>query len=211
MSEPNLVAALASIDQLGLLRALPAELSFDEEAAHEALALLSEAGADTRPDLLLLAMMLAPGGYPIYYSMDEQARRQIARLLNDLEFSASDRDLMLNALTDGPAIANRLAFAETPSAIRKAASRASLEAVALVGAPTVLSADGPDNVITEAARRWLAELHSVRLLITGEDLRAAGVPEGPEVGRRLEVALSRKLDGELTEGRQAELQAAMEA
>jgi tRNA nucleotidyltransferase (CCA-adding enzyme) len=211
LSEPNLVAAITSIDHLGLLRALPAELSFDEKAAHEALALLSEAHADTHPDLLVLAMMLAPGGYPIYYSMDDQARGQIARLLNDLEFSASDRDLVLKALTDGPAIAHRLAFAETPSAVHKAASRASLEAVALVGAPTVLSADGHDNVITEAARRWLAELHSVRLQITGEDLRAAGVPEGPEVGRKLDATLDRKLDGELTEGRQAELKAAMEA
>jgi tRNA nucleotidyltransferase (CCA-adding enzyme) len=211
LSEPNLVAAIASIDHLGLLRALPAELSFDEEAAHEALALLSEARGDTRPDLLLLAMMLAPVGYPIHYSIDDQARGQIARLLNDLEFSASDRDLVLNALTDGPAIAHRLAFAETPSAVHKAASRASLEAVALVGTPTVLSADGHDNVITEAARRWLTELHSVRLQITGEDLRAAGIPEGPEIGRKLDAALVRKLDGELVEGHDAELKAAMEA
>ena len=40
---------------------------------------------------------------------------------------------------------------------------------------------------------------------------AAGVPAGPEIGRRLTAALHRKLDGELAEGRAAELNAALEA
>jgi tRNA nucleotidyltransferase (CCA-adding enzyme) len=63
-----------------------------------------------------------------------------------------------------------------------------------------------------AAREWLAELRRVRLQIGGEDLIAAGVPEGPEIGRRLHAALLRKLDGELADaGREAELAAALEA
>jgi tRNA nucleotidyltransferase (CCA-adding enzyme) len=211
LSEANMVAAIASIDHLGLLRAISAELSFDEQTAGEALALLSEAGADTRPDLLLLAMMLAPEAYPECHLIDDRARGRIARLLDDLEFSATDRDLVLRALTDGPDIALGLAFAETPSEIHEIVSRASLEAVALVSAMTALSTGGHDNVITAAARRWLTELHSVRLQITGEDLLAAGVPQGPEIGRRLEATLMRKLDGELADGRDAELAAALEA
>jgi tRNA nucleotidyltransferase (CCA-adding enzyme) len=211
LSEADMVAAIASIDQLGLLRAISAELSFDEETANEALALLSEAGADTRPDLLLLTMMLAPGSYPECHFLDDQAPGRIARLLDDLEFSATDRDLVLKALTDGPDIAPGLAFAETPSEIHEIVSRAPLEAVALVGTMLALPAGGHDNVITEAARRWLTELHSVRLQITGDDLLAAGIPEGPEIGRRLDAALVRKLDGELVEGHAAELKAAMEA
>ena len=211
LSEADMVGAIASIDRLGLLRAISTELSFYEETAHEALALLSEAGADTRSDLLLLAMMLAPGGYPECHFLDDQARGRIAGLLDDLEFSATDRDLVLKALADGPDIAPGLAFAETPSEIHEIVSRASLEAVALVGTTIALSAGGHDNVITAAARRWLVELHSVRLQITGEDLLAAGVPEGPEIGRRLDVALGRKLDGELASGCEAELQAALEA
>ena len=210
LSEANMVAAIASIDDLGLLRALPAELSFDEEAALEALAFLSEAGADTRPDLLLLVMLLAPGGYPIYQFIDDPARGRITCLLDDLEFSATDRDLVLKALTEGPAIAQELAWAETPSEIHETVSRASLEAVALVGALAALYAEGHDNVITEAARRWLAELHSVRLQITGEDLLAAGIPEGPEIGRRLEVVLRMRLDGELPDEREAQVRAALE-
>jgi tRNA nucleotidyltransferase (CCA-adding enzyme) len=51
----------------------------------------------------------------------------------------------------------------------------------------------------------------VRLQITGDDLLAAGIPAGPEIGRRLKLAMRRKLDGELPGGREAELSAAMEA
>ncbi len=211
LSEANTVAAIASIDDLGLLRALPAELSFDEETAHQALALLSEAGADTRPDLLLLATLLKPRGYPLYHIVHDEAYKQIAWLLDDWEFSATDRDLVLEALTKGLAIAQGLAFAEAPSAIREAVLRASLETVALVGATAAQFAEGGDNDISDAARRWLTELHGVHLQITGEDLLAAGVPEGPEIGRCLDVALRRRLDGELEDSREAELAAALEA
>ncbi len=50
----------------------------------------------------------------------------------------------------------------------------------------------------------------MRLQITGDDLLAAGIPAGPEIGRRLDLALRRKLDGELADDREAELNAAME-
>ena len=53
-------------------------------------------------------------------------------------------------------------------------------------------------------------MRGVRLEITGADLLAAGVPEGPAVGRGLEAALRRKLDG-LVAGRDGELEAAVEA
>ena len=38
----------------------------------------------------------------------------------------------------------------------------------------------------------------------------AGVPEGPEIGRRLEAVLELRLDGELADGREAELAAALD-
>jgi tRNA nucleotidyltransferase (CCA-adding enzyme) len=212
LGEADMVSAFASIDHLDLVRALPAELSFDEEMTREALALLSEAGGDTRPDLLLFAMLLVPVGHLFHPLLPDEGRRQIAWLLEGLEFSAVDRDLMLRALTDGPAIAQELFAAETRSAIHRAASRAPAEIVALVGALAAVSAGGEDNGITEAARCWLTELRDIRLAITGTDLLAAGVPEGPEIGLRLEAALHRKLDGELADtGRDAELTAALEA
>jgi tRNA nucleotidyltransferase (CCA-adding enzyme) len=57
---------------------------------------------------------------------------------------------------------------------------------------------------------YLADWANVRLEIGGEDLIAAGVPEGPAVGVGLAAALRRKLDGEL-DGAEQELEAALEA
>ncbi|MEX2447470.1 MAG: hypothetical protein WD404_01845 [Solirubrobacterales bacterium] len=58
--------------------------------------------------------------------------------------------------------------------------------------------------------RYLLEWRSVKLEIDGEDLIAAGVPEGPAVGLGLAAALRAKLDGELS-GRDEELAAALDA
>jgi tRNA nucleotidyltransferase (CCA-adding enzyme) len=58
--------------------------------------------------------------------------------------------------------------------------------------------------------RYLLEWRSVGLEIDGRDLIAAGVPEGPALGRGLAAALRRKLDGEVS-GRETELKAALEA
>jgi tRNA nucleotidyltransferase (CCA-adding enzyme) len=58
--------------------------------------------------------------------------------------------------------------------------------------------------------RYVSEWRSVALEIDGEDLIAAGLPQGPAIGRGLEEALRRKLDGEIA-GRDQELEAALEA
>lgn len=58
--------------------------------------------------------------------------------------------------------------------------------------------------------RYLGEWRRVALEIDGTDLIAAGVAEGPAVGRGLAAALRRKLDGEI-HGREQELKAALEA
>jgi tRNA nucleotidyltransferase (CCA-adding enzyme) len=57
---------------------------------------------------------------------------------------------------------------------------------------------------------YVREWRSVVLEIDGRDLIAAGVPEGPEVGRGLAEALRLKLDGEVS-GREQELAAALAA
>jgi tRNA nucleotidyltransferase (CCA-adding enzyme) len=144
-----------------------------------ALALLPD---DGRPDLLTLAACTA--------GMDAGA---LLRWLDEMGFSAADRDLVAAAsrfVTGAP-----LRAARTNAEIARAARGAPVEAVALVGG---------DN-----ARRWLDELRHVRLEIDGRDLLAAGIPEGPEIGARLQGTLDRKLDGEIS-GREQELAAALE-
>jgi tRNA nucleotidyltransferase (CCA-adding enzyme) len=58
--------------------------------------------------------------------------------------------------------------------------------------------------------RYLLEWSTVELEIDGGDLIAAGVPEGPAIGRGLAAALRRKLDGDAG-GREWELAVALEA
>jgi len=77
-------------------------------------------------------------------------------------------------------------------------------------------ADGADPVELVLARalgaEWLdryLEWREVRLEIDGEDLIAAGVEQGPALGRGLDEALRRKLDGEIS-GREQELEVALE-
>lgn len=57
---------------------------------------------------------------------------------------------------------------------------------------------------------YLREWARVGLQVDGDDLIAAGIPQGPAVGAGLAGALARKLDGELDGGREAELAAALE-
>jgi tRNA nucleotidyltransferase (CCA-adding enzyme) len=58
--------------------------------------------------------------------------------------------------------------------------------------------------------RYMEEWRSVSLEIDGSDLLAAGVPEGPALGRGLRAALRAKLDGKVS-GREPELATALEA
>jgi tRNA nucleotidyltransferase (CCA-adding enzyme) len=58
--------------------------------------------------------------------------------------------------------------------------------------------------------QYLTAWRLVELEIGGADLIAAGVPQGPAVGRGLRAARRRKLEGEIA-GREAELAAALEA
>jgi tRNA nucleotidyltransferase (CCA-adding enzyme) len=60
--------------------------------------------------------------------------------------------------------------------------------------------------LDDYAEKW----RQIVLEITGDDLIAAGIPEGPAVGHGLEAVLSGKLDGELS-GREEELEIALAA
>jgi len=57
---------------------------------------------------------------------------------------------------------------------------------------------------------YMADWRKIALEIDGSDLVAAGIPEGPAVGRGLEAALHRRLEGEIS-GRDEELATALEA
>jgi tRNA nucleotidyltransferase (CCA-adding enzyme) len=87
-----------------------------------------------------------------------------------------------------------------PSATAAALRGAPVEAVAIAGA----RGDG------DVALQYLNDWRHVRLRIDGADLMAAGVPQGPEVGRRLAATLAARLDGTLPDERDAELAFALD-
>jgi tRNA nucleotidyltransferase (CCA-adding enzyme) len=185
--ERDPVSALTTLGEFGVDRALhPGFGISDAGVARRALALLPP---DGRADLLVLA--LAAHGVP---------PAELAPLLDDLAFDADSRDVILAAATGAEPAARALKRAARPSEIAAAVGRGGVEMAALAGAL------GPER----AARDWLVRLRHVRLEIGGNDLIAAGIPEGPEVGRGLRAALAAKLDG-LVYGREGELAVALRA
>ncbi len=115
--------------------------------------------------------------------------------LEDLHLGAARRDAVLRAAHNAPTIAGELRPDMRPSEVHALLATEPPETLALTRA---LGAPVETN---------LAE---VRLEITGDDLIAAGIPAGPAIGRALDHALRRKLDGEIS-GRDEELAAALEA
>jgi tRNA nucleotidyltransferase (CCA-adding enzyme) len=202
LAEPDPVATLESLQQLGVLSALHEAIELDAPLARAALAVLPE-GSDAWPDVLLLASLLLPAHS--YDTSDYETRLRV--LLDGFEIPAAERERTVHSATLARRVAERLQRAHTPSQVYEIAHDVPLEAVALAGA--LADAEGHGDA-ADAARRWLYELCHVRLSIDGDDLLGAGVAAGPDVGRRLRRALSRKLDGELDGGREAELSAALE-
>jgi tRNA nucleotidyltransferase (CCA-adding enzyme) len=82
------------------------------------------------------------------------------------------------------------------------------DAVRLAGAASPIELVLARALGAEWLDRYLSEWQVVALEIDGEDLIAAGVPQGPAVGLGLAAALCRKLDGEIS-GRGQELEVAL--
>ncbi|HLM08726.1 MAG TPA: hypothetical protein VK307_03390 [Thermoleophilaceae bacterium] len=120
--------------------------------------------------------------------------------LADLHLLASERDAAGRAARVAPRIAAALREREhEPSELADLLAAEPPEVLALAlafGAPS------------EPILRWIGQLRGVRLEIGGGDLLAAGVPEGPVLGRALEETLRRKLDG-IVSGREQELETAL--
>jgi tRNA nucleotidyltransferase (CCA-adding enzyme) len=209
LGEDDAPAALARLQGVGVLSASGLGDRFDEPLMRAALELLPE---DGRSDLLLLSALLAnPTGAELRARDGEDAGGQrepaLAALLDRLAFPAADRDRVVASVIALPLLVRELAACSRPSELHALAQGVPVEGIALAGA----LGSQLDGSLRANAERWLSELRHVRLQINGDDLIAAGVAEGPEIGRLLRMLLDRRLDGELAEGREAELRAALEA
>jgi tRNA nucleotidyltransferase (CCA-adding enzyme) len=199
LGESDPLGSLASLHALGVLRALAPPLDFDEQLARDALALLP--AQDGRADLLLLATLLLGAG-----EQGARDQRALGGLLDAWEFAAAERDRAVGAAIRGPGLVGALQKAPSRSRQREALRGAPLEALALAGA--LASREGAQHAVL-AARSWLEELRHVRLAVTGDDLLAAGIAPGPEIGRLLERLLDLRLEGMVDDSREAQLEAAL--
>ncbi len=184
LAEESALGALQRMDELGILPGLGLHTPLPVKLAAHALALLPD---DGRPGELLMALLC-----------------EDPAILDTFEFSAGERDRIVSSARAAPQIGDVLASDTSASLLHEALAGKTPEAIAIA------AAQGPPGA-AETARLWFDTLRHVHLSITGDDLLAAGVPSGPELGRRLAVALARRLDGELEPGPRAELAAAMEA
>jgi len=200
LREPGASAALDSMGELGVLAALAPGLRFESDLAERALPLLPP---DGRPDLLLMASLLLH----LTVMPTQDPEPAIYGILDEMEFTAADRERAMRSALAAPGLVGALTHAGRPSQLRAALSVHTPEAIALAGA---LAGDSSPSAAA-AALEWFERVRRVRLQITGEDLLAAGVAPGPEIGRRLTAALARKLDGQLEDDRDAELRAALDA
>ncbi len=160
---------------------------------------------DPDPELVASAALGATAigadrGIAALAALIDDAPEKLDLWLGDLHLLADERDAAARAARVAPRIAAALREREhSPSELRALLGREPLEALALA-----LALHAPSEPIL----RWVSDLRGVGLEISGDDLLAAGVPEGPAVGRALDETLNRKLDG-LVSGRDAELETAL--
>jgi tRNA nucleotidyltransferase (CCA-adding enzyme) len=204
LREEHAVAAMAALDELGVLKALDSRLAFDAPVAPEAVSLLRDsiARAEARQELVLLAIILVP----MLIVVDGELETAARQLLDWLEFPAADRELAIQAAIGVECYGDELSHARSPAQVYEAVSHVSLESVALAGA----WGDEHGWQASIEAGQWLDDLRHRRLRITGKDLIDAGIPEGPHIGRALEEVMAERLDEELPDEPRAQLEAALE-
>jgi tRNA nucleotidyltransferase (CCA-adding enzyme) len=203
-AEPDPVAPLAELDRLGVFAAWEPGVSFDEHVVRTALEILPEDGS-TR---ILLAASLV---LELCAQLDKEETELAMRgFLYDLELPARDGDRAFGAAVNAAFAIDHVDCADTTADLLELTVGTPIESLALAGAVREME-DGPGSYGRRVVEEWLRERRHVTLEVTGDDLIAAGVPEGPEVGVRLEESYKLLLEERIEPGREAELRAALEA
>ena len=120
-----------------------------------------------------------PGTRALAAAVSQRDPEEVRERLDALGMPARLRDIAV-ATAAHAALPGRMAAVTRPSEIAALCRALPVEAAAALG-----------------LERWLGALHDVRTLVTGDDLIAAGVAQGPDVGARLQRTLDAVLDEEL--------------
>ena len=171
---------------LGLDSALHPALDPDPDMVASAALACLECGADR--GLAALAALLG------------RHADTLAPWVESLGLGRSDRDRVLAAALQAPGLVAPLRADLPPSTVHALLRCEPPETLALA-----LAMGAPARPVL----RFIANLRSVHLQISGNDLLDAGVPSSPAIGRALDEVLRMKLDGEI-DGRDDELAAALE-
>lgn len=204
MAEPEPLEPLAEMERLGVLRAWQPGVSFDEALARAALQFLPEDGSVR----LLLAASLLLG---LCHELDREETEPAMRgFLYDLELPAGEGDRVFGIAVSAVFVSDHVDGVEMLSEVLELMLGTSVESLALAAASCALR-DGPGSYGVQVIDEWLNRRRHVALELTGDDLLAAGVPQGPEVGARLEESYRLLLEERIEPGRESELRAALEA
>jgi tRNA nucleotidyltransferase (CCA-adding enzyme) len=199
LAEEQVVAALARMADIGLDRALHPGL----DAGPESRALVELArrvaardpfAGFVRETLVGLALLCRQMGASEIYDW-----------LSKLKLRRRDQDVVAASATLGPSIVERLEQEPpaAPSELREALDGIPLEALLVA----VVRARDPE-LVEQRVRSYVDLVRGTTLEITGDDLKQAGAPESPAIGRALKETLALKLDG-FVDGPDEELQTAL--
>jgi tRNA nucleotidyltransferase (CCA-adding enzyme) len=203
-TEPCAVEVLAELDRLGVLSAWEPGVSFDEHVVRVAVEILPEDGS--RPVLFAAALLLALAG-----QLDaEDTEAKMREFVSDLQLPAGVGERVFGAAVSACFAIDSVDEAGTTPDMLELTDGTPIESLALAAAVRDLE-DGPGSYGRTLIEDWLREQRHVALQVTGDDLIAAGVPEGPEVGLRLEESYRMLLEERIQPGRESELRAALEA
>ncbi len=204
MAEPEPLKPLAELERLGVLRAWQPGVSFDEALARAALQVLPEDGSVR----LLLATSLL---LDLCHELDREETEPAMRgFLYDLELPAGEGDRVFGMAVSAVFTSDHVDSVEMLSEVLELMLGTPVESLALAAASCALR-DGPGSYGVQVIDEWLNRRRHRVLELTGDDLLAAGVPEGPEVGARLEESYRLLLEERIEPGRESELRAALEA
>jgi|HubBroStandDraft_3_1064219.scaffolds.fasta_scaffold01278_3 tRNA nucleotidyltransferase (CCA-adding enzyme) len=202
-AEPDPIAALAEIDRLGVFAAWEPGVSFDEHVVRTALEMLPDDGSIS---VLLGSALLFELARNL---LDEEAEPSMRGFLNDLQLPSGVGDRVFGAAVSAVFVSEHVDDATTAADLLELTSGTQIESLALAAAVRELE-DGPGSYGRRVVEDWLGNRRHVALELTGDDLIAAGVPEGPEIGVRLEESYKLLVEERIEPGRDSELRAALE-
>lgn len=202
--EPCAVGVLGELDRRGVLAAWERGVGFDEHIVRVALEIMPEDGS--RPVLFAAALLLALAGE----LTAEDTEPAMRGFIQDLELPAGVGERVFGAAVSARFVIDSVDEAGTTPDMLEMTDGTPVESLALAAAVRDME-DGPGSYGRALIEDWLREQRHVALQVTGDDLIAAGVPEGPEVGLRLEESYRLLLEERIEPGRESELRAALEA